>query len=79
MYSFKPKILDFKRPKKEDKIENTESKYTINDEYRVSEINSNQDKFIKLGDAYQLAMEKLCRGNSEIIRHHPNKCMRSKS
>jgi hypothetical protein len=79
MYSFKPKILDFKKPKKDDKIENTESKYTINEEYRPSEILSNQDKLIKLGDAYELAMEKLCRDSSEIIRYHPNKCIRSKS
>lgn len=42
MYSFKPKILDFKRVKKQEKIENTESKYTINEEYRNSEILSNQ-------------------------------------
>ena len=67
MYSFKPKILDFKRVKKQEQIENTESKYTINEEYRNSEILSNQDKLIKLGDVCEFAMEKLFRGNSEII------------
>jgi len=39
-YSFKPKILDFKPLKKEEKVEYTESKYTINEEYHNSEIKS---------------------------------------
>lgn len=40
-YSFKPKILDFKPFKKEEKIEYTDSKCTINEEHHNSEMLSN--------------------------------------
>ena len=39
-YSFKPKIIDFKPQKKEERFENTESKYTINEEYHNFEMMS---------------------------------------